>query len=77
MKSKIIIIVFSAVVLGLTACSGKSSKNQDAHNPETCTDHVHEQVAPKQESFKVEADSSTVEQNHTHDHSHDNHDHKH
>ena len=76
MKSKIIIIVFSAVVLGLTACSGKSSKNQDAHNHENCTEHTHNHAAPKQESFKVEGDSIIVDAD-SHENCPEGHDHQH
>lgn len=85
MKSKIIIIVFSALLFGLMACGGRNSNKQGTHTHEDGSvhgDHATEQAAPKQESFKAEADSTTVKadsvkHDHDHDHSHDGSDHKH
>ena len=87
MKSKVIIIVFSVILFGLTSCGNRRSNNQDTHNHEhgavhnhnththadgtVHSDHAPEHDTPQQESFKVEAD--TVK----HDHSHDGHDHTH
>jgi hypothetical protein len=84
MKSKIIIIVFSAILYCLTSCGSRSANNHAhengaAHSPNT---HVHadgtvhegathsdsENTMPVQESFKVEADSSAINHNHGHSH---------
>lgn len=82
MKSKIIIIVFSALLFGLTSCGGRSSNNQNTHTHEDGSvhgDHATEQATPKQESFKTEADTTlkadTVKHNHDHDHSETGHKH--
>ncbi|WP_313380485.1 hypothetical protein [Proteiniphilum saccharofermentans] len=87
MKSKINIIIFSAILFGLTACAGGNSNKQGTHTHDDGSvheDHATEQAAPKQESFKVEADSITLEadsakHDHDHDHGHDHSDpnHKH
>ena len=85
MKSRIIIIVFAVILLGLTSCGRKRSDNSTEHNHNTHThadgtvhsDHAPEQDLPQQESFKVEADSVTLKADTaTHDHSHDGHNHQ-
>ena len=96
MKLKNLAII-TAITLSLSACGGRCSNNQHAHDHENCTEHnhnhnththadgtVHSDHAPEQESFKVEADSTTVnadtvKHNHTHDcgHDHAGHNHKH
>ena len=78
MKVKIIVIA-TIIIISLTACGGRSSNSQNTHSHESGTAHshnththadgtVHSDHAPEQESFKVETDSNTVEQNHTHKH---------
>jgi len=67
MKSKVILIVFSAIFFGLTSCGRGSNKKQNEHSHEHRTEHTHthadgtvhsdhapEHDAPQQESFKVE-----------------------
>ena len=78
MKYKIIIIVFSVILMGLSSCNSCTAQKQNDHNYEECTEHdhnghSHSHVAPAQESFKVEADSAAVK--HTHDHDHSDHNH--
>ncbi|MDR1226445.1 MAG: hypothetical protein LBK47_06035 [Prevotellaceae bacterium] len=74
MKSNIIIIVFSALLFGLTSCGGRGSNHKGIHTHEDSSvhgDHATGQVAPKQENFKVEADTTAVKANSVkHDHSH-------
>jgi ABC-type nickel/cobalt efflux system permease component RcnA len=64
MKSKFIILVFSAILFCLTSCGSRSH----SHDHENCTEHdhnththadgtVHSDHPPEQESFKVEADN--------------------
>jgi len=65
MKSKVIIIVISSLLLLSIVVWGVVKLTNHAHDPETCTehdhshdnctDHVHE--TPNQETFKVEADT--------------------
>jgi ABC-type nickel/cobalt efflux system permease component RcnA len=89
MKSKVIIIVFSILLLaGLVVWGIKKSHNH-AHNPETCTEHdhsnththadgtVHSDHAPEQESFKVEADTVKQAQEQPRPHSHNGQSHTH
>ena len=91
MKSNIIIIFFSVILLSLTSCGGRSESSSHSHaegvehNPNTHThadgtvhsDHAPEQDLPEQESFHVEADSILKADTVKHDHSHDSHDHAH
>ena len=80
MKSKFVVIIFSAILFCITSCGGRSAKNQDSHDHENCTDHDHSHVTPNQEGFKVEADSSAVEADtvkRVHNHAHEGHDHSH
>jgi ABC-type nickel/cobalt efflux system permease component RcnA len=76
MKSKVIIIIFSILLLaGFVVWGVKKSHNHDhenctehdhsTHNHENCTDPSHSHVTPNQESFKVEAD--TVKRSNSHD----------
>ena len=72
MRYKIIIFVFSAILLGLTSCNGCTARKQNEHNPNTHThadgtvhsDHAPEHETPQQESFKVEADHDHSDHNH-------------
>jgi len=83
MKTKIIIIVFSAILFCLTSCDSCSKKTQQTHNHENCSGHDHgtksqsdctdsSKQATEQESFKVEADkadTTKVNQPDSHTHS--------
>jgi len=79
------IIVIAIIILSLTACGGRSTKNQDAHtHGEGCTHEnqaTTEQEIPAQESFKVEADTTIVvtdtvkSKPHTHSHNGKTHSH--
>ena len=83
MKSKIKIIVFSAILFGLISCGGRNSNKNNTHTHEDGSvheNHATEQVIPQQESFKVEADSTAVETDtvkHDHSHNHSGHTHTH
>ena len=82
MKIKILAI---AIILGLSACGGRSSNKQDSHTHDDGSVHSdhsnnHEQTVPEQESFKVEADTTIVVDTvkaKTHTHSHNEHTHSH
>ena len=74
MKSKFVIIIFSAIIFCFTSCGSRSANNH-AHDHDNSIEHnhnththadgsVHSDHAPEQESFKVEADSSEVNHNH-------------
>ena len=74
MKSKFVIIIFSAIIFCFASCGNRSANNhvhdhensiEHNHNTHTHADgSVHSDHAPEQESFKVEADSSAVNHNH-------------
>ena len=70
MKSKFVIIIFSAILFCFTSCGNRSANNhahdhENNHNTHTHADgSVHSDHAPEQESFKAEADSSAVNHNH-------------
>lgn len=78
MKLKIINIIFSGILFGLIFCGACTTKNQDGHSHEDgseCEHHTEtEQSMPKQEHFKVEADSMTAEADSI---EHDHHYHSH
>lgn len=84
---KITFILIAILSIGLTvSCGNSSNKKQDTHAHDDGSVHeAHgtEEVAkpaPAQESFKVEADTTKVQEPvkkaHDHDHAHDS-DHKH
>ncbi len=83
MKSKIVILLFAAILCGLSSCGNKSSKKQDAHTHTHSDGTVHEgddckESAPaKQESFTVTADSTSKTDTIKHNHDHHDHDHDH
>jgi lipopolysaccharide export system protein LptA len=90
MKSKVIIIIFSILLLaGFVVWGVKKSHNHDhenctehdhsTHDHENCTehDHSHGNVTPNQESFKVEADTVKQTQNQPRTHSHNGRTHTH
>ena len=80
-SKSIITILFSIVFLVLTSCGGDKKKNNEStHTHEDGSVHqnhvVEEASKPTaQETFKVEADSTTSTTNPAHDHDHD-HDHE-
>ena len=89
---KVKLLAIAAIILGFSACGGRSANNQNSHNPETCTEHnhnththadgtVHSDHAPEQESFKVQADTIIVVTDTvkavTHTHSHNGQTHTH
>ena len=83
MKYKLIIILFAFL---LASCGKTNEKKDEANNHENGTAHTEcceEHEKPQQESFEVEADSSTSHvydetDEHDHDHEHNsNSTHKH
>ena len=84
MKSTVIALI-TASVIGLTACGGKKSGNQNTHTHEDGSiheDHATEQTTPVQEVFKADTVSislnpDSVKNDHDHEHDHSDPDHKH
>lgn len=80
MKS-IITVIFSVFFLGLVSCGGGAKNNEDGthtHDDGSVHGSHDEDKSPKpteQESFKVEADSTTLTANPAQDHSDEAHDH--
>ena len=73
MKSKV--ILFAIALFSLVSCGGNANKQHGTHVHEDGSvhaDHGTEQVAPtKQESFKVDADTTATKEADHHDHNHD------
>ena len=55
MKYKIIIIVFSVILMGLTSCKGGAAKEQHGHNHEECTEHDHNHDHDHDETLQLTA----------------------
>jgi len=75
MKSKISIavVIFSFMLLCFASCGGAKKKSNDTHTHEDGSVHQEHPaegtaIQAEQETFKVEADSTTSTENPAHDH---------